>query len=64
MENNKINPKYKIIEQIGNENYSLTYKVFNDKNNKIYLIKKIPLIDDKDLESLKKEVDILSSIQK
>ena len=63
MENNLIKPKYKIIEQIGNENYSLTYKVFNDKNNKIYLIKRIPLIDDKDLELLKKEVDILSSVQ-
>jgi serine/threonine protein kinase len=63
MENNLIQSKYKILETLGNEAMCIKYKVLNITNNEIYAIKQIPLNDDKDLEILKNEATILSSIQ-
>ena len=65
---NKSNEKmiinnYTIIERIGVGSYGRIYKV--KKNNKIYVLKEIPInknVDNEKLESVKNEAEILSSL--
>ena len=54
---------YTIIERIGVGSYGRIYKV--KKNNKIYVLKEIPInknVDNEKLESVKNEAEILSSL--
>ena len=55
---------YKIIEKIGQGAFGSVFKVLNSKDNQVYALKQIILKEAKkeELEQLKKEADILSSI--
>ena len=55
-------PNYKIIEILGQGSFGSVYKVLNEENNCIYIIKKIKLKDVKkdELKLIKNEAEILS----
>lgn len=58
------NPKYQIIEKLGEGAFGAAYKVMNIQDNKVCVIKQINIKDRKkeELESIKKEANILSSL--
>ena len=55
-------PNYKIIEILGQGSFGSAYKVLNEENNSIYVIKKIKLKNVKkdELKLIKNEAEILS----
>ena len=55
---------YKILEVLGQGSFGSAYKVLNEENNRIYVMKKIIIKDakDKELQEIKKEAIILSCI--
>ena len=58
------NPKYKIIQKLGQGPFVAVYKVMNIEDNNFYVIKQIKIKDasKKELDSIKNEANILSSI--
>ena len=57
-------PKYKVIQKLGQGSFGAAYKVMNIEDNNFYVIKQIKIKDasKKELESIKNEANILSSI--
>ena len=57
-------PNYKIIKKLGQGACGCAYKVLNEEDNKIYVIKKISLdtANDEEINKIKNEAKILSSL--
>ena len=58
------NQNYKIIELLSQDSLVSTYKVLNEEDNCVYIIKKINLkgVEKEDINSIKKELEILSKL--
>ena len=69
MSEKKINfsshPNYEIKEELGKGGFGSVYKVINKNDNKIYAIKRVSIkgLNQKDLDFIKNEANILSSIE-
>ena len=69
MSEKKINfsshPNYEIKEELGKGGFGSVYKVINKNDNKIYAIKRVSIkgLKQKDLDFIKNEANILSSIE-
>ena len=57
-------PNYKILEKLGQGAFGAAYKVMNEENNNVYVIKKILLegAEGDKLKEIKNEAEVLSSI--
>ena len=55
---------YEIKNKLGKGNFGTVYKVFNKDDNNYYVIKKISIksLNNEQLESIKKEANILSTL--
>ena len=58
-------PNYEIKEELGKGGFGSVYKVINKNDNKIYAIKRVSIkgLNQKDLDYIKNEANILSSIE-
>ena len=58
-------PNYEIMQELGKGGFGSVYKVMNKNDNKIYAIKRVSIkgINQKDLDYIKNEANILSSIE-
>ena len=58
------NPNFKVLEKLGQGSFGAAYKVLNEENNNIYVIKKILLksAKEEEIKEIKNEAEILSSL--
>ena len=58
-------PKFKVIEKLGQGTFGIAYKVLNTENNNYYVIKKryLKLATDDKIKEIKNEANILSKLR-